>query len=57
VRAAQTTFAPSRANNSAIVRPIPRLAPVMIATFPSNFPMGLPRCMLTPIYPAVGRRA
>ncbi len=35
VRAASTTAAPSRANASAIARPMPRPAPVTIATWPS----------------------
>ena len=39
VFAAQATLAPSAANNSEIVCPIPRLAPVTIATLPSNLPM------------------
>src|SRR5712691_3925273 len=38
VRAARTTWAPARAMASAVARPIPRPAPVMIATRPSNHP-------------------
>src|SRR5262245_66513266 len=42
VRDATTTCAPSRAYSSAIARPIPRPAPVTIATFPSSLPMSSP---------------
>src|SRR5438067_13339546 len=35
---ATTTLAPSRANASAVSRPIPFAAPVTNATFPANFP-------------------
>src|SRR5438128_4837847 len=38
VRAARTTWAPDRAMASAVARPIPRPAPVMIATRPCNHP-------------------
>ena len=38
-RAAQTTAAPSRAKSRLIARPMPLLAPVMIATLPSSRPM------------------
>src|SRR3989304_2310778 len=34
----QTTFAPSRANKRAVARPMPLLAPVMIATLPLSRP-------------------
>src|SRR6185369_1995256 len=33
------TFAPSAANSFAVARPIPRPAPVMIATFPLRLPI------------------
>src|SRR4051794_18049225 len=36
-----TTFAPSRANASAVAWPIPESAPVTIATLPSSFPIQL----------------
>src|SRR4051794_23133975 len=39
-RSLTTTRAPSRANSSACSRPIPRPAPVMIATRPSSDPIG-----------------
>ena len=39
VRAVAMTFAPSAAKHSAIAAPMPRLAPVTIATLPSNLPM------------------
>src|SRR5580658_11120431 len=39
VRAAQTTLAPSEANSSEIICPMPRLAPVTIATLPVSLPM------------------
>src|SRR6266851_1906674 len=38
VRAARTTWAPARAMASAVARPIPRPAPVTIATRPCNHP-------------------
>src|SRR5438128_91673 len=38
VRAARTTWAPARAMASAVARPIPRPAPVTIATRPSSHP-------------------
>src|SRR2546425_1589052 len=38
VRAARTTWAPARATASAVARPMPRLAPVTIATLPCNQP-------------------
>src|SRR5947207_1469027 len=37
-RSATATRAPSRANKSAVPRPMPRAAPVMRATFPSSMP-------------------
>src|SRR5262249_30399894 len=40
-RSLTTTAAPSDASNSACVRPIPRPAPVTIATLPSNSPIGV----------------
>src|SRR3989440_5168370 len=39
VRAASTTWAPARAIASAVARPIPRPAPVTIATLPCNHPV------------------
>ena len=39
VRAATATAAPSRANRRAISAPMPRLAPVTMATLPSRMPM------------------
>src|SRR5262249_39252241 len=43
VRAATTTFAPSAAKSSAIAWPMPRLAPVTIATLPSSLPISSSR--------------
>ncbi len=45
-RAVTTTFAPSRAKSSAAARPIPELAPVMIAVFPSSLGIVLLRLIL-----------
>jgi hypothetical protein len=39
VRAEQMILPPSRANNSEMAFPIPRLAPVTITTFPSSLPI------------------
>src|SRR5271163_661285 len=39
VRAAHTTLAPSEANSSEIICPMPRLAPVTIATLPVSLPI------------------
>src|SRR3984957_15615503 len=39
VRAAHTTRAPSEAHNSETICPMPRLAPVTIATLPVSLPM------------------
>ena len=46
VRAATATAAPSRPNRRAISAPMPRLAPVTMATLPSRMPM--------PITPSAG---
>ena len=42
VRAATATAAPSAPNRAAMAAPIPRLAPVTMATFPSSTPMAVP---------------
>ena len=41
VRAATATAAPSAANRRAISAPMPRLAPVTMATLPSRMPMAI----------------
>ena len=48
VRAATATAAPSAANRRAISAPMPRLAPVTMATLPSRMPMAItPRVRAT----------
>ncbi len=47
-RSLTTTLAPSLANNNACSRPIPRPAPVMIATLPSSAPMTVPFFLVDP---------
>src|SRR5262249_46088516 len=42
VRPHSASAAPSCANSSAVTRPMPRLPPVMTATFPSRMPMLFP---------------
>ena len=43
-RAPTTKAAPSAANSSAVARPMPELAPVMIAVLPAKRPIVVPPC-------------
>src|SRR5207237_7211618 len=63
VRAARTTWAPARAIASAVARPMPRPAPVTIATLPCNHPVASGRTVhlharsQCPVKAFVGREA
>src|SRR5438132_3202725 len=63
VRAARTTWAPARAIASAVARPMPRPAPVTIATLPCNHPFVSGRAVhlhvrsQRPVKAFVGRKA
>src|SRR5579862_540489 len=48
-----TTSAPLPASSSAIARPIPRAAPVTIATFPANFSSGISTRMIARMLQAI----
>jgi len=55
VRAATATAAPAAPNRLAISAPMPRLAPVTIATFPSSMPMTSAPSVVLPRPAPLGR--